>query len=168
MNSGQVVLSIAAFMFLGTVLVNFNRLVLASNEDISSSRDLITATTIASTWIDEAQSLAFDQTTINSPVYDPATLTDPNCLGPDAGETDYTTFNDFDDFNGYSITQQSEGNNGLFESDFTVTYVDPENINFHSVQTFMKRLDIKTWRVDVPVTTDTVRMFTTMAYFKFN
>jgi len=168
MNSGQVMLSIAAFMFLGTVLINFNHLVLASNEDMSNSHDLIIATTITSTWLDEAQSLAFDQTTIDSPCYDPATLTPPLLLGPDAGETDYTTFNDFDDFDGYSITQAADGNNGMFESDFTVTYVDPENINRATVQTFIKRLDIKTWRVDIPVTTDTVKMFTTMAYFKFN
>ena len=168
MNSGQVMLSIAAFMFLGTVLINFNHLVLASTEDMSNSHDLIIATTIASTWVDEAQSLAFDQTTVDSPAYDPAKLTDPNSLGTDGGETDYTTFNDFDDFEGYSITQQADGNNGLFRSDFTVSYVDPEDINFRSVQTFMKRLDVKTWRVDIPVTTDTVRMFTTMAYFKFN
>ena len=168
MNSGQVMLSIAAFMFLGTVLINFNHLVLASNEDMLNSHDLIIATTIASTWVDEAQSLAFDQTTIDSPADNPATLTDPTDLGPDGGETDYTQFNDFDDFDGYSITQQADGNNGMFRSDFTVTYVDPENINFQSVQTFMKRLYIKTWRVDFPVTTDTVGIFTTMAYFKFN
>jgi hypothetical protein len=167
MNTGQVMLSIAAFMFLGTVLVNFNHLVLANNEDMSNSHDLIIASTIASTYLEAAQAMNFDEKSIEDPVYDPMNLTAPNDLGPE-GEYDITQFDDFDDFNGYSVTEQAEGNNGVFRSDFTVTYVDPEDINYKSVQTFVKRLDIKTWRVDVPATRDTIRMFTTMAYFKFN
>ena len=168
MNTGQVILSIAAFAFLGTVLVNFNNLVLANNEDMSNSHDVIIATSISATFLDAAQGLNFDENSVSQPVNSPSDLTPPNDLGPDAGETDITLFNDFDDFNGYSITQQAEGNNGVFRSDFVVSYVDPENINNRTVQTYIKRLDVKTWRVDVPVTTDTVRMFTTMAYYKFN
>jgi hypothetical protein len=167
MNTGQVMLSIAAFMFLGTVLVNFNHLVLANNEDMSDSHDLIIATTIASTYLDAAQSMNYDENSIEDPIYDPSGFTDPNSLGPD-GEVDISGFDDFDDFNEYSVTEQAEGNNGIFRSDFTVSYVDPEDINYRSVQTYLKRLDIKTWRVDVAATRDTVRMFTTMAYFKFN
>ena len=166
MNTGQVMLSIAAFMFLGTVLVNFNHLVVVNNEDLSDNHDLIVAATIASTYLDAAQAMNFDEKAIEDPISNPTDLTDPNDLGPD-GEIDIPGFDDFDDFNGYSVTQPAEGNNGLFRSDFTVSYVDPEDINYRSVQTFLKRLDVKTWRVDVP-TTDTVHMFTTMAYFKFN
>jgi hypothetical protein len=167
MNTGQVMLSIAAFMFLGTVMVNFNHLVLANNESMSDNHDLIIASTIASTYLDAAQAMNFDENSIENPVSDPTGMTPPLDLGPD-GEYDITQFDDFDDFNGYSLTEQAEGNNGVFRSDFTVSYVDPEDINYRSVQTFVKRLDIKTWRVDVPDSRDTVRMFTTMAYFKFN
>ena len=167
MNTGQVILSIGAFMFLGTVLVNFNHLVVVNNEDLSDNHDLIIAASIATTYLDAAQAMNFDENAIEQPINDPKDLTEPNDLGPD-GEADIAGFDDFDDFNGYSVTQQAEGNNGVFRSDFTVTYVDPEDINYKSVQTFLKRLDIKTWRVDVPATKDTVRMFTTMAYFKFN
>jgi hypothetical protein len=166
MNTGQVMMSIAAFAFLGTVLVNFNNLILANNEDMSNSHDVIIATSISATFLEAAQGLNFDENSIGQPVNSPSDLTDPNDLGPD-GEPDYTQFDDFDDYNGYSITP-AEGNNGVFRSDFIVSYVDPENINFRSVQTYVKRLDVKTWRVDVPFTTDTVRMFTTMAYFKFD
>lgn len=165
MNTGQVILSIAAFAFLGTVLVNFNNLVLANNEDIANSHDVIIATSISATFLDAAQGLNFDENTVDQPVSSPSDLTDPNGLGPDPGETDMSYF---DDFNGYSVMQQADGNNGTYRSDFVVSYVDPENINNRTVQTFIKRLDVKTWRVDIPVTTDTVRMFTTMAYYKFN
>ncbi len=168
MNTGQVLMSVAAFAFLGTVLVNFNNLVLANNEDMSNSHDVIIATSISATYLDVAQGLNFDEVAVGQPINSPSDLTDPNSLGPDAGETDVSLFDDFDDFNGYSITQPAEGNNGTFRSDFTVTYVDPDNINFATVQTYLKRLDVKTWRVDIPVTTDTVRMFTTMAYYKYN
>ena len=168
MNTGQVLLSILAFAFLGTVLVNFNHLVLASNEDMSNNHDVIVGTTIAATYLDEAQSLAFDQASINNPIYDPSVLTPPNNLGPDSGEVVPEEFDDFDDYSGYSAIDTAAGNNGVFESDFTVSYVDPENINFRSMPTFMKRLDIKTWRIDVPFTVDTVTMFSTMAYFRWN
>jgi len=168
MNTGQVMLSIAAFTFLGTVLVNFNNLILANNEDLTNSHDVIIGTTISASYLDDAMGLNFDENTVGQAVTNPMDLTDPNALGPDPGETDLTTFDDFDDFNGYSITAPADGNNGTFRSDFTVTYVDPENINRPTVQTFLKRLDVKTWRVDIPVTTDTVRMFTTMAYYNFN
>lgn len=168
MNTGQVLLSIIAFAFLGTVLVNFNHLVLASNEDMSNSHDVILGTTIAATYLDEAQSLAFDQVAINTPIYDPNSCTPPENLGPDSGEAAPPEFDDFDDYNGYVAIDTAQGNNGVFESDFTVSYVDPENINFRSMPTFMKRLDIKTWRIDIPFTVDTVNMFTTMAYFRWN
>jgi len=168
MSTGQVMLSILAFAFLGTVLVNFNHLVLASNQDMSNSHDVILGSTIASTYLDEAQSLAFDQAAITSPIYDLSLLTPPNNLGPDSGETVPSTFNDFDDYNGYSAFDTAAGNNGIFESDFTVSYVDPENINFRSMPTFMKRMDIKTYRIDIPFTVDTVAMFSTMAYFRWN
>ena len=168
MNTGQVMLSIAAFAFLGTVLINFNHLVLANNEDMTNSHDVIIASTIASTYLDASQALAFDDVSTSTPVYDPSQFTPPNNLGPDDGETDPSTFDDFDDFNGYTAYDTAEGTNGVFRSDFTVSYVDPENINYRTVQTYLKRLDVKTWRVDIPATTDTIRMFTTMAYFKFN
>ena len=168
MNTGQVLLSIAAFMFLGTVLVNFNHLVLANNEDMSDSHDLILASEIAQTYLEAAQATNYDKASVEDPVDDVTQFTDPNDLGPDGNETEVSDFNDFDDFNGVVAVDTAEGTNGVFQTDFTVTYVDPEDINYRSVQTFMKRLDLKTYRIDVPNARDTVHMFTTMAYFKFN
>jgi hypothetical protein len=168
MNTGQVLMSVAAFVFLGTVLVNFNNLIVANNDDMSNSHDVIVGSSISATYLDMAQGLNYDELTVGQPVNDPSQFTSPYSLGPDPGEVDISQFDDFDDFNGYSITQPAEGNNGVFRSDFTVTYVDPDNINSVTTPTYLKRLDVKTWRVDVPFTTDTVRMFTTMAYYKYN
>jgi hypothetical protein len=167
MNTGQVMISVAAFAFLGTVLINFNNLILANNQDMSNSHDLILATSISATYLEAAQAMNFDENTTDQPANSLADLTPANDLGPD-GEIGISNFDDFDDFDGYSITQEAKGNNGTYRSDFTVSYIDPDNINFRSMPTYLKRLDVKTWRIDIPVTTDTVRMFTTMAYFKFN
>jgi hypothetical protein len=167
MNTGQVMLSIFAFAFLATVLVNFQSLVADNSDQMTDSHDIIIATSISSSYLETAQSMNFDEKTIDSPVDDPGGLTDPGKLGPE-GELTIDGFDDFDDFNDFSITADAGGGNGVYQSEFQVCYVDPEDINTVTSQTFLKRLDIKTWRIDRPVTFDTVRVFTTMGYFRFN
>jgi hypothetical protein len=167
MNTGQVMLSIMAFAFLATVLVNFQNLVADNSDQMTDSHDIIIATSLASSYLETAQSMNFDEKTIDAPVDDPGGLTAPDHLGPD-GEITMDGFDDFDDFNGFTKVDSAGANNGIFRSDFTVCYCDPEDINTIWSQTFLKRMDIKTWRIDRPITYDTVRVFTTMGYFRFN
>jgi hypothetical protein len=167
MNTGQVLLSIMAFVFLSTVVVNFHNLVADNTDQMTDSHDVIIATSLASTYLESAQSMNFDEKTIDAPVDDPGGLTEPAKLGPE-GELTMEGFDDFDDFNGYVRIDSAGANNGVYKSEFQVCYVDPEDINTQSSQTFLKRMDIKTWRIDRPVTYDTVEVFATMGYFRFN
>ena len=82
-------------------------------------------------------------------------------------------FNDFDDFNG-AVLQKPAGSTGrIFTSRFTVSYVDPNNINtILSGRTFVKRMDIVTWRSSQPAHAsemiDTLRTSIVFGYFNFN
>jgi hypothetical protein len=167
MNTGQVLLSILAFVFLSTVMVNFHSLVADNTDQMTDSHDVIIATSISSSYLETAQAMNFDEKSIDTPVNDPGGLTEPGKLGPDK-ELNIAGFDDFDDFNGLDTTVDAGAGNGVYRSVFQVCYVDPEDINTVASQTFLKRLDIKTWRADRPVTTDTVCVFTTMGYFRFN
>ncbi len=167
MNTGQVLLSIMAFVFLSTVVVNFHSLVADNTLQMTDSHDVIIATSLASSYLESAQAMNFDEKTISTPVDDAGGFTEPSKLGPD-GELTMEGFDDIDDFNGYVRIDSAGANNGVFESVFQVCYVDPEDINTQTSQTFLKRIDVKTWRIDRPVTYDTVTVFATMGYFRFN
>lgn len=175
MTTGQTILSIGAFMFLTTILLNFYRVTAETGDSIASGQDGILATTIAASYAEVAQGLAFDEVTdtTNAALANPSALTAPAELGPEAGEDSVASFNDFDDFNGKVFEKQATGTNRRYRTVFRVTYVAPNNINQKSlVQTFVKRMDLKTWRVSPPATSptdiDTVRTFLVLGYFHFD
>jgi hypothetical protein len=177
MSTGQTVLTIFAFILLMTMVLNFYRLIGSSGESIAESQDRIMATSIGSSLVEFAQSLAYDNITVDSDSArgNPGALTKSNELGPDTKDTAgvIRSFDDFDDFNGAEIEQEAGGTNGRFRVRFSVYYVNSSSIDVpSSVPTFVKRMDMKIWRVDniepgvtVP---DTVSMFTTSGYFHFN
>jgi hypothetical protein len=175
MNTGQTLLTIGAFMFLTTIMLNFYRLVADTGDTIASGQDGILATTIATSYMELANGMAFDDVTDTSNVGLTSTifLTAASSLGTEAGEDSLDSFNDFDDFNHRDFVKQANGTNRSYKVHFDVYYVNPNNINQKSsVQTYVKRMDIKTWRI-FPVATsateiDTVRNSLVMGYFHFN
>ncbi len=175
MTTGQTILSIGAFMFLTTILMNFYRVTAETGDSIASGQDGILATTIAASYTEIAQGLAFDEVTdtTNAALANPSVLTGPTALGPEAGDDSMALFNDFDDYNGKSYEKQATGTNRRYRTQFTVSYVNPDNINQKSsVRTFVKRMDLKTWRVSPPPSSpteiDTVRTFLVLGYFHFD
>jgi hypothetical protein len=173
--SNHTILTIGAFLILTTILVSFYRLLGSSGDDISTSQDLILATTIATSYLEQAQGLAFDAYTDTSNVRltGTSTLTPAGLLGPEAGEDSIGAFNDFDDFNRLVATKAATGTNKVFTTTFRVNYVNPDNVDqISTTQTFMKRLDLKTW-LSYPLktdgaTVDTLRMSVAMGYFRFD
>jgi hypothetical protein len=175
MTTGQTILSIGAFMFLTTILLNFYRVAAETGDTIASGQDGILATTIAASYAEIAQGLAFDEVTdsTNAALASPTVLTAASSLGPEAGEDSINTFNDFDDFNGKTFDKQATGTNRRYRTQFTVSYVNPDNINQKSTaRTFVKRMDLKTWRIAPAPTSakdlDTVRTFLVLGYFHFD
>jgi len=176
MNTGQTIVTIAAFVFLTTILINFYGLVASTGDDISSGQDGILETTIATSYMELAQGLSYDEVTDSSDIaiLNPTALTATSNLGPDeAAEDSIQNFNDFDDFNGLTVDKQPGGTNRRYRTAFSVRYVNPDNLSSISAsRTFVKRMDLKTWRI-FPVVgqnerLDTLKTSLIMGYFHFD
>jgi hypothetical protein len=168
-------LTIGAFILLSSILLGFYQLLGTTGDDIANAQDLILATTIATSYVELAQGLAFDEftDTTSAAIGNPSTLTPAYLLGPDSGNDSIPAFNDFDDFNGLEVEKPATGTNKRFTTKFTVSYVDPDNIDVPvTYQTFVKRLDLKTWR-SFPLhgaseRVDTFRVSIGLGYFHFD
>ncbi len=174
MGSGHTLFTLGAFVLLSTVLVNFYEMSASAGDAISSGQDGIFLTTITTSYIETAQGLAYDQITdtMNVGLTNSWSLTAPSLLGPEAGEDSIPEFNDFDDFNGLSIEKEAGTSNRRYRTEFVVSYVDMNNLETVSTaRTFVKRLDIKTWRtfpVNAAGSVDTLRSSFVMGYFHFD
>jgi hypothetical protein len=175
MTTGQTILTLGAFMFLTTILLNFYQVVANTGDTIASGQDGILATTIASSYLEIAQGLAFDEITDTSTVAiaNPAALTSPFALHSEAGEDSLAVYDDFDDFNGAILDKQAMGTNRVYRTRFTVSYVNADNLlQTTTTRTFVKRLDLKTWRIFPPAASatdlDTVRASLVLGYWHFD
>jgi len=173
MSSGQTLLTIFAFVLLTTTLNNFYRLLGISGDDISSGQDGILATTIATSYMEIAQGLAFDEQTDTSDaaLYDLNVLTDPYNMGYDiADEDSIQDFNDFDDFDGFIFEKEASGTGRQYATQFSVNYVSEGDISeVSNSRTYLKRMDMKTWRTFPPAPkADTLRLSLVQGYFHFD
>jgi hypothetical protein len=174
MSTGHTILTLIAFLLLSTLIVNFYSLSGSAGDSISSGQDGIFLTSITTSFIEMAQGLAFDNITdtMHVGLANANTLTAPNALGPEAGEDSLHKFNDFDDFDGFSIEREAGTSGRRYRTTFVVSYVDPNDLEHVSTsRTFLKRLDMRTWRTYPPAhdeTIDTLRTGFVMGYFHFD
>src|SRR4030066_2019547 len=140
MNTGQMLLSLGALIFLSTIVLRFNRAVLTSDEVMYNSKFNVLAASLCTSLIEEARGKAFDQETDSAAVTKVDQLS--TTLGPDFGET-YETFNDFDDFNGF-IKVDSTMPSAVFYVTSKVNYIDASDPN--------KISSSPTWRKAITVT----------------
>jgi hypothetical protein len=174
MTSGHTLITIFAFALLATILTNFFDITASVGNSISSGQDGIFLTTLTTSYIEIAQGLAFDAITdtMHARLPNATTLTAPTALGPEAGEDSLYKFNDFDDFNSFEIEKEVPIGNRRYRTEFNVVYVEPENVeHIVTYRTFVKRMDLKTWRTH-PVAdstgVDTLRVSFVMGYFHFD
>jgi hypothetical protein len=176
MATAQTLLTIAALVLLSVALLNFNGTVAQTGNSIESAQDGILETTIATSFLELAQGLAFDEVTDSSHVAitDVNDLTSPSLLGPDSSsENTIYTFDDFDDFDGMTLDKDVSGNWHRYRAQFAVHYVQPDNaLQISSTATFLKRMDMKIWRIMPPLRSsscsDTLKMSLVMGYFHFD
>lgn len=173
MSTGQTLLTIGAFVLLTTILQGLYNSLINVGSDISSGQDGILATSIANSYAEIANGLAFDAVTVDSDtaLITLAPLTYPG--GPEAGEDSVKNFNDFDDFNGFVDNKIAGGSGRTYRTRFTVSYVDSTSIGtIVNYRTNLKRLDMRTWRVfPAPLSDEIVDTLTTsivMGYFHFD
>jgi hypothetical protein len=160
-------------MLLSTILLNFYKLLANNGDVIAGGQDGILATTLATSYIEIASGMAFDSITdtSNIAISTPSKLTIVSKLGPDNGSEDSLyDFNDFDDFNNFTIEEQANGTTRKYKTTFKVQYVSPGNVETVSslTQTFTKRMDLSTWRTFPPGKTDTLKLSMVLGYFHFD
>jgi len=180
MSTGQTLLSIGALILLSQILVTFYRLSAETGQTLDNAQGGITALTLATSYMELANRLEFDDITRSDTIYTGTggltLLTPPNLLGREPGEFSMKdhgrdamyAFNDIDDFNRDTLDEiQVGGRNVNFQSAFRVVYVDMSApMDSATTQTPMKRIDMVIWRT-FPSSGDTLRASMFVGYWKF-
>src|SRR5574338_580383 len=145
MTSIQMILALGAMILLTILITNVNKNSLGIEDVMYDSNFGITATSIASSIIEDASKKRFDNIFYDdadsSAVYDPSLFTPAGDLGVESGEdiTDPKTFNDYDDYNGYTYTDSTMPS-AIFNITCRVLYVDDAALDDSSpTQTFHKK-----------------------------
>ena len=159
-------LTIGAIAILGGVILNVNRSIDNTGSVLLHSNMGIEEISLATSIMEEAQALAFDDSTIANSVSATSQLTPASALGQENGDS--TDLDDFDDFNGLD-------NKGLLQIDTLATgiYYVYTRVCYVNQNDPMGNVDTRTWnkRMDVWVwnssSADTVRMQTVFSYWPF-
>ena len=162
----QMILAIAAMMFLAMVIITVNANILTTEEVLYDSNFGILATSIGSSIIEEANKKYFDDLTDTVVASKTQDLASSANLGIESGEdpADYDTWDDFDDFNGYTFVDSSMPS-AIFSVECEVVYVDPANPNVaSSSQEWSKKLTVKVFSESM---TDTIVQSTIFSYWWF-
>ena len=164
MNTGQMMMTIGAMMLLSTIMLRVNTSNLTNESIRDQAQYGVLATSIATSIVEEAQSKAFDAKTDSNSVTLLTELTPAILLGPDAGETSDSLFNDFDDYDGFT-KRDSTMPSAIFDITCEVVYVAANNIQGSSlIQTWHKKLNIS---VTSPFSPDTFSTSTIYSYWFF-
>ena len=172
MTGIQMILTIGAFILLMLLIVSVNSRTLSTEDVMYDSNFGITATSIASSIIEDASKKRFDKYYYidNSTVYDPSYFTKVDSLGPDLGETadNPRTFDDFDDYNGYNAVDTAMAKQtAIFHDSCVVSYVDAVDGKLDTKsnsQTFHKKITVFVWSKSMK---DTIVMSSIYSYWNF-
>ncbi len=162
MNTGQTMMTMGAMMLLSAIVLRVNSANL-NNESIRDKAQYgVLATSIATSIIEEAQSKAFDENTDTNSVALLSQLS--SVLGPEGGETE-ETFNDFDDYNGFT-KRDSTMPSAIFDIACDVVYVASNNIEgFSTNRTWHKKITVTITSPFTPA--DTFRTASIYSYWYF-
>jgi len=184
MNTGQMMLTICAMFLLSMTILTVSRGTLSTNSTMVDSRYDILAVAVATSIIEDATGLAFDNNTASAAITSLNSLTAVASLGKETGEaaSNPAGFNDFDDYNVYkdttnakkdTITVQGQtGKRIIFKTVCKVDYVSANNPSATSAsRTWHKRLRLFVYNPEIrdPITrkTDTVKISTVFSYWYF-
>lgn len=178
MSFNQTMLTLGAFLLLSVILTSFYRLLANSGDTINDAQAGISSLTYATTYMELAEGLSFDEVTVDSflTTAQIGLLTSPMNLGPEnpppsgeSTENNFTSFDDIDDLNNYSVIDSSlKGITGTFKTSFRVHYVNPLDLSQTSVtRTFVKRVDMTVCRL-YPPGRDTLTHSIVMGYFHYD
>jgi hypothetical protein len=153
MNDMTDVLYVMAALVLFSILATNSNAAFVRNANLQVESELeFNAISLAQSFIDEARVKAYDKNDVGN---DPneiddnmPTFSQPSALGPEEGEV-YPLFNDFDDYNGLSVTRNT--GYGNFHVSITVVYLNPNNLSVStSVTTTKKRMTVTVSHDNLP------------------
>jgi hypothetical protein len=166
MGLGQMLLSVLAMALLGSVMLMMNSTTLDSGSSVEATEYEIMANSIGISQLEGALGKSFDENTITSDISSTASLT--STLGKEGIETE-ATFDDFDDYNGF--TKTITGDSVFFRSAsfFVRDSVDYVTISGNAVVNSMSRTYHKRLRVWVSSAymRDTLTFSTVYSYWYF-
>ena len=171
MNTGQMMITMAAMMLLSTVILNVNRNALNTSTNMFESKYQILAVSLGTALIEEAFSKSFDAETANNKIADELKDLSVN-LGPSNSEKYKSNFNDFDDYNGF--VDMTSDDTTMMSADFKIEskvyYVDPttsKNLEPVNYRTWHKKIDVFVTSPFVNDGKDTVKLSKVNSYFYF-
>lgn len=178
MSTHNTFLTLGAFILFSTLLTAFYRTLANSGDTVGEAQAGISALTYATTYMELASGLAFDEVTVDSFLLgsNVNALKSPTTLGPENPppggepvENGFSHFDDLDDLNNFVIVDSTlQGISGVFKTKFTVCYVNPLDVSqISSTRTFVKRLDMAVTRIS-PATKDTLKYSIVTGYFHFD
>jgi len=172
MGLGQTMMSVLALGMLATVMLTVNTNTGDANTAVQMSQYRIMAASLATSTLERATGLAYDQATVASDVPGTSSFTVPQYLGVETGEIDSVenTFNDFDDYAHFHKWVKAD--TVFFRSaDFrvwsTVDYVTITGgavVTSTAAQTYSKRITVY---VASPYMNDTLKYSTIYSYWFF-
>ena len=103
MGLGQTLLTIMALMLMGRLILNVNTVTLDTGFTKDMSEYRITATSLGTSLLEHANSLSFDEATVDTFLLASqiASLTAPASFGADVDESVSTLYDDIDDFHNF-------------------------------------------------------------------
>ncbi len=155
-----------ATVLLGATVLSLNRSSLQHGTVLTQTEVGIYGISIATSVVEEAQGMAFDEKTTDDAVTNSSALT--SLLGAETGETtspsSSANFDDFDDFNSYDVTMNVQGVDN-FRVRAQVYYITPTSPSVAATgRTWHKRLDVQ---VTSSASSDTIRTSFIFSYFNF-
>ena len=163
MGTGQMLLTICAMVLMGSIILSTNRNINTNSYTLLRTNCGLDAVSLATSIIQEADSCAFDSSTVSGSDTVLTQLTPVASLGRDNNNPN--DLDDVDDYNG--LTGQDSMGSGWYYWKTKVFYVNnPANLNQNSTiaRSWTKRLDIWVWNKDLP---DTIVMHSIYSYWFF-
>lgn len=164
MNTGQMLITIAALTLLSLVILRINNNFLSTGTVMNENKLGVMAISLGTSLLEEAKSKAFDENTFGSFVTAKNQLSTP---GPDDGEN-YPNFNDFDDYHNFShkfAYNPADTSDSTFQVNSVVHYIDPANPEVPSgSKEWHKRMIIY---ITSESMVDTIELSTIYSYFYY-
>jgi len=163
MNTGQMMLTIGAMVLLSTLMLRINTNNLQTDSVRAEAQYGVLATSIITSIMEQAKSLAFDAKTDSNSITSVNDLTPADELGPGFGET-FDNFNDFDDYNGYTRVDSTMPS-AVFNVSCKVYYVHKSNLKEkYNNRTWHKAITVN---VSSPFMEDSISQSSIYSYWYF-